>query len=134
MATISNNDIANALYLGAKNKTGKDLEIFITNTVSFLFRKKLLSKSSHILEKLEKKINKEQGIIKVKISSVSKLDENIKRDLSTFLLKKYNAKNILFTEEIDVKFIGGIKIEIDDEVIDLTIFNKLKKLKTHLLK
>jgi len=132
MATISNNDIANAIYIGSKNKTGKDLEVFVNNVVRFLVRKKLLAKSNHILEKLEKKLNKEEGIVKAKIGSASKLDENTKKELTNFLLKKYNGKSILFTEEIDAKFVGGVRIEVDDEVIDLTIFNKLKKLQTHL--
>lgn len=132
MANISYNDIAKAIYIGSKNKDNKEMSLFVDNTVKFLTRKKLLSKSKNILDKLENLLNKDKGLIKAKISTSEKMNDIFKKDINSFLLKKYNAKEVEMIEIVDSKYIGGVKIEVDDEVIDLTIFNKLKKLQTHL--
>jgi F-type H+-transporting ATPase subunit delta len=132
MANISYNDIAKAIYIGSKNKDNQEMSLFVDNTVKFLTRKKLLSKSKNILDKLETLLNNEKGLVKAKVSTAEKMNDVLKKELNSFLLKKYNAKEVDMMEIVDSKYIGGVKIEVDDEVIDLTIFNKLKKLQTHL--
>lgn len=134
MAAISNNNIANAIYMGSRGKEGQELTVFVNNVIKFLIRKKLFSKAGDILEKIENVSNIENGILKVKIYSAQKLDEVIKKDLTLILIKKYNSKNVFFTEITDTKFIGGLKIEVGDEVLDLTIFNKLKELQKYLIR
>lgn len=132
MANLSYNDIARAIYMGSKNKDNQEMSLFVDNTVKFLTRKKLLSKSKNILDKLEALMNKDKGLIKARVSTAEKMTDIFKKDLNLFLLKKYNAKEVEMTEVVDSQHIGGVKIEVDDEVIDMTIANKLKKLQTHL--
>lgn len=132
MAKLSHNTIARAIYLASKNKTGADMHMYIKNVVKFLFQKKLLSKSEYILDKMQKLEDKESGLIQTKVYTAKKLDENTKKELSTILTKKHNAKRVSFTEIVDSNLVGGLKVEVDDEIIDLTIFNKLQKLQAHL--
>lgn len=132
MATLSNNDIARAIYLISKDKTHPELREINNKIVKFLARRRLLSKSPDILERLNKIINKETDRIVVKVQSARKLKEEIKRELTTFLKKRYKVKEVVLEEELDEKLLGGIKIEINDEIIDLTAKNKIKKLQEHL--
>jgi len=132
MATTSHNDIAHAIYSASKDKQGADATLFVDNVLKFLIRKRLISKSSDILKKLEKISNKDNGIVVATVSSVKKLDEITKKELISELIKKYKAKKILLEEKEIPMLLGGFKVEVDDEVIDLTIFNKLKKLQEHL--
>jgi F-type H+-transporting ATPase subunit delta len=132
MATLSNNDIAKAIYLSFKDKKEGDLKNLTDNVIKFLIKKRLFLKSKDILDKLEKIINKDKGILKVRISSVTKLTDKIKNELKTEFIRKYKVKEIVLVEKIDNSLLGGIKIEVNDEVIDLTIFNKLKKLQEYL--
>ncbi|HAS80597.1 MAG: ATP synthase subunit delta [Candidatus Nomurabacteria bacterium GW2011_GWE1_32_28] len=132
MSTISNNDIANAIYLVSKNKTETELRIVNNKIIKFLTHKRFLSKTNDILERLDKIINRENKKIIVKISSAKKLKEEIKIQLALFLKKRYEMEKIVFNEIIDEKLLGGIRIEIDDEIIDLTIKNKIRKLQEHL--
>ena len=46
-------------------------------------------------------------------------------------MKRMKAEVSIVTE-IDKSLIGGLKISYDDQVIDLSIKNKLEKLKTQL--
>lgn len=132
MASISNNDIANAIYLAGKDKDEKETPLFISNVIKFLTKKRLISKSKDILLKLENISNTENGILKIKITTPVKLEANLRKEIEDILIEKYKVKKILFTEIIDEKLIGGFKVETSDEVIDLTIFNKLKKLQEYL--
>jgi len=134
MSTLSNNDIARAIYLVSKDKTHAELHNVIDKVVKFLVRKRLLSKTGDILERLNKIINNENKKIVVKLLSAKKLKEEIKKELIFFLRERYKAKEVILTEIIDEKLLGGIKVEINDEIIDLTIKNKIKKLQEYLIR
>ena len=132
MATISNNDIAEAIYLSSKDKTGNELATSLKDIVNFLHRKRLLNKSKDILLKLNKIINKEKGILMIKITSAEKLHGNDKEEIGHLLKKRYHAHEVLLEEVIDEKLLGGIRIEVGDEVIDLSLKNKVEKLQEYL--
>jgi len=134
MATLSNNDIARAIYLVSKDKTHTELHDINNKVVKFLARRRLLSKTEDILERLDKIINHESGKIVVKVLSARKLKEELKKELIFFLKKRYKAKEVILTETIDEKLLGGIGIEINDEIIDLTVKNKIKKLQEYLIR
>ncbi len=130
MSAISNNNIAKAIYLTSKDS--KEESQFFHKIVQFLARKRLLSKSKDILLHLNKIINDEEGRITVKVSSQKRLNENIKKEITQSLSRRYGDKTIILKESLDENLLGGYKIEVNDEVIDLTIKNKLGKLQEYL--
>lgn len=132
MATLSNNDIARTIYLVSKDKTNAELHNINSKIVKFLARKRLLSKTEDILERLDKIINHEKGKITVKILSAGELKKELKKKLIFFLKKRYKAREIVLAETSDEKLLGGMKLEINDEIIDLTVKNKIKELQEHL--
>lgn len=138
MATISNNDIARAIYLSTKDN---NLEVLppsggktskYANIVQFLYRKRLLLQAPDILSRLDKIINEADGRIVVKLSSKEHLTENIKKEIAQILKERYAAEKIIFVESLNEKLLGGFKIEVNDDVIDLTIKNKIGKLQEYL--
>ena len=130
MATLSNNNIAQAIYLASKTE-GRS-EQFFSNVVRFLFRRRLLSKAPDILLRLNKIINDKEGRVVAKVSSRSNLNEKMKEELVHALAKRYAAKEIVLDEHLDEKLLGGFKVEVGDEVIDLTIKNRIGKLQEYL--
>lgn len=134
MATISNNDIAYAIYLISKGKTHSQLVELCKKVVKFLFKRRLLSKADGILMQLEKIINREEGRVAAKITSAKILDHQTKARLEQILKKRYSAKEVMLIESLDEKLLGGLKIEVNNEVIDLSIRNKIEKLQEHLIK
>ena len=131
MNAVSNNDLARSIYLFLRDEKESNKEEF-SKVVEFLARKRLISRSKDILARLQNVINGSEGITEVKISSAKKLKEENKKDISKFLKQRYGAKEIIFNEIWDEKLLGGFKIEAKDEVIDLTIKNKLEKLQKYL--
>jgi F-type H+-transporting ATPase subunit delta len=133
MAIISNNNIARAIYSATKGKNDAEQSLIFSKVIQFLFRRRLLSKAPDILRHLNKIINDEEGRIVAKISSRGDLNEKIKRELAHALTKRYSAKEVVLSEVLDEKLLGGFKVEINDEVMDLTIKNKIGKLQEYLI-
>ena len=131
---MTNTDIAQAIYLVSKDKEGKELSDSLNKVVNFLSRKRFLSKASEIFDSLDKIINKAEGRMVVYITSVSKINEETKNDITQLLKKKYDAKEFVYIENIDSTLLGGVRIEINNEIIDLSIKNKIGQLQDYLVK
>lgn len=134
MATISNNDIAHAIYLASKDVKHEEQSLFYKKIVDFLIKRKLLSKAPDILYRLKKIINDAEGKVVAKISSKEKIDNTTNKILAETLARRYSAKEIEMIENLEENLLGGFKIEVGDEVIDLTIKNKIGKLQEYLIK
>jgi len=132
MIITSNNDIARAIYLVSKDKTNEELDIINNRIVKFLVRKRLFSKSKNILEQLNKIIDRENERFVVKIFSAQKLTERLKKELILFFKERYQVEEIVLMETLDEKLLGGMKVEVNDEIIDLTAKNKIKRLQEYL--
>ena len=134
MATVSNNDIALAIYGVLEGKAKSEQDATLHRVVQFLKKRQLLSKSKQILESLDQLINKKENKIIVKVISARKLEEKTKKELSKLLSQKYPQKEITLKEKLDDRMLGGVRLEIGDEVIDLTMKRKILKLQAHLTK
>jgi F-type H+-transporting ATPase subunit delta len=133
MAKISNNEMAQAIYQSVKGKTGHALLAQLQKVVEILNTKRLLSQAPQILASLRKIINKEEGIVEAKVSFAGKLTPNAKAHIEHALKKRYKAKDVVLHDMEDKSLIGGFKIEVGDELLDLSIRNKINKLQEHLI-
>ncbi len=133
MATISINNIARAIYESSLGKDGAELDVVTKKAIDLISKKHLMSKSKEILTELEKIVDKHEEVIRAKISSKIKLNKKITDEIDDFIKKRYKAKNTVLEFIIDEKLLGGIKIEVGDEIIDTTLKNKIKKLQNYLI-
>ncbi len=135
MATLKNNDIAYAIHHATVDKAGADLRIAISNSAKFLLRHKLNSKRRDIVfHKLHEIQNKESKIVEAKIFSKNKLSHKSIQEIKEFLEKRYKAETIELEEGVDEGLIGGMKIQVGDDIIDATLSNQLDQLQKHLLR
>lgn len=133
MATVSINNIARAIYESSAGKDGKDLDIVIKKAVFLISSKHMMSKSNEILSQLEKISDKREETTRAIISSKMPLNKKITDEIEDFIKKRYRAKKVILEYKIDEKLLGGIKIEVGDEIIDTTLKNKIRKLQNHLI-
>ncbi len=134
MSSISNNDIAHAIYLASKDKNKEEQSLVFKNVIKFLVKKKKLAKAGDILLRLGKIINNYENRIVGKIFSKEKINEVQNKEINQILARRYSAKEVTLEQCLDDKLLGGLKIEVNDEVLDLTIKNKLEKLQEYLIK
>ncbi len=133
MANISYNEIARSIYEASLNKE-IDQNTFAKNVISFLNRRKLFSKSKIILKHLDKILNEDKGLLEVRLITAYPLIEKDKKSIANELKKIYQKNSVIFEERIDMRLIGGFRLEIGEEIIDLSISNKLQKLQKYLTK
>ncbi len=127
-------DVAQAIYEGALEKKGTDLSAYLHSTVKFLYRKQLLSKSPQILSDLSKIEDKAEGKIEVTLRSTAPIQTAAKKEITELLEKRYKVRHVAYREIIDPELLGGVRIEIGDDVLDLSLRNKINQLKTFLNK
>lgn len=134
MASISTKNIAEAIYESSCNKEGVILDDIITKSAIFIKDKNLISKKEEILRALEKIINREEGIVKAKITTKSETEKEFEKKIEEFIKSKYKAKEVILELKVDPQVLGGIKIEIGDEIIDTTLSSKIHQLQDYLIK
>lgn len=134
MSTISNNDIAHAIYLASKDKSKEEQSLIFKNVIKFLVKKKKFAKAPDILLRLGKIINNYENRIVGKIFSKEKINEVQNKEINQILARRYSVKEVSMVPHLDDKLLGGLKIEVNDEVLDLTIKNKLEKLQEYLIR
>lgn len=132
MATLSNNDIARAIYLNLKGVSASEYQNRLKSTVDFLYRKKLLSHKEAILNSLENLINSEENRVVAKVTARDAIRPEVKKNIISSLVKRYNAREVVLEENIDQRLLGGFKIKVKDEIIDLSLSSKLKNLEAFL--
>ena len=133
MVTITINNIARAIYESSQGKTGDELDVVMKNAVDLISKKHLLSKSNEILNQLQKIADKNEGVVRAKISSKMKIEPKMISEIDEFIKKRYKVTKTVLEFEVDEKLLGGIKVEIGDEIIDTTLKNKIKQLKNYLI-
>jgi F-type H+-transporting ATPase subunit delta len=133
MATISIKNIARAIFESSYGKDGASLDAVTKKAVDLISKKHLLSKSKEVLYELEKIVDKSKEVVRAKISSRIKIDKKETDEIEDFIKKRYKAKNAVLEFSINPKLLGGIRIEVGDEIIDMTLKNKIKKLQNYLI-
>ena len=77
-------------------------------------------------------VAKEKNLKNIRVASSYRIDKEQLKQIEAALKKRLKAEVSIVTE-IDKSLIGGLKISYDDQVIDLSIKNKLEKLKIQLI-
>lgn len=126
--------VAEAIYETTHGKTGAELSTALSNVVSFLDTHQLLGKSKEILSLLEQNIDMKEHIVRAKVTTALPLSKKFHDELEDNLKKRYKAKEIEIDTVENKNIINGIKIEVGDEIIDLTLAHRLHQLQTHLIK
>lgn len=73
-----------------------------------------------------------EGITETILTTAVPVDENVKKQISE-LVKKTFSTNVELKEVIDPAIIGGFILKVDDNYIDASVKNKLRKVKKELL-
>lgn len=134
MATISNNDIAKAIYFSLKEKSAGEMPKATKEVVRFLSKRKLISKAPQILDTLERISNKAEDRVVASITVAEALKPELKKNITEALTKRYKVKEVKLEESLDQRLIGGFKIRVEDEVIDLSLKKKIKTLSENLIR
>lgn len=129
MKKISPRQYAELLYELAASSKKTELAARVEQFLKLLVRGRALAEISRIIRAFDKLSDERAGIVRVKVTSARKLS----RSVPAALLKALGAKELAWHECEDPEVIGGLRIEIENMIIDGTIKAQLTKLKNALI-
>jgi len=133
MTKISPKNIAEAVYGTTTGKSGQDLAVAIKRSALIIKNKRMLSKTNEILSALQNIYDKKTDTIRIKVTTAENIGQGEKGKIENEIKKRYKAQNVkseFFQKE---ELLGGMRIEVGDEVIDSTYSNKLQELEKFLI-
>lgn len=114
-----------------KKAFGK-LDKTLINFLYVLTERSKFNLTVSILRKLIKLINENKNINEGVVYSINKLSPKQIKDIEVKTSKMLGAKVVL-TNKLDANLIGGIKVEVNNEIIEDTVVSRLEQIKQQLL-
>jgi len=115
-------------------KTEREIDGVIANFLKVLIKKRHLKIAKKVIAKFAEISNQEQGIVEVEAISREKLSDELRMQVSTYVSIKYQAKEVVLNNKIDLNIKGGIIIKVGDEILDGSVARQLQELKSSLEK
>lgn len=134
MAKTKSKNIAKAIAEATEGKSGEALSTIISGSLELLKKEKMILHSDDVLEELQKIFDRRDGKVRTKIKSAKSLSKEDKTKIENDIKDRYKAKEVISEYMEDKKFLGGYRVEVEDEVLDMTYKNRLDKLEKFLIK
>lgn len=115
---------ARALYESLEGKSAAETETTISNFLDLLKKKGDLHRTQKVFKEFEELYNQKNGIRKLKITSAFSLDKNTLEKIA----QKLDLKDYELETSINKDLIGGFVAQYEDNLVDASIKNNLKKL------
>jgi F-type H+-transporting ATPase subunit delta len=125
---------AKSLYEATKEKPQAEVDLMVANFVKLLQKNGQLKLAKNIIEKFSVIYNSENGIVEADVTSAEALSADVLKNVEAFIAKKYSAKKVILTNNVEKKIKGGIIIKVGDEMMDASIVKKISNLKMALIK
>ncbi len=72
----------------------------------------------------------ERGVVEAEAVSAHELTNNVKDDIKVLMKQNYpDAKSVTISERIDTNVVGGVRVVLPHEQLDLTVRSKLANFK-----
>ncbi len=127
MAKTSNKQYAEALYEITRNLKGEDLTTALKSFAGILVRDHKLKQGANIIAEYERIAKKAAGIVELEITSARELDSKTIKQI-----KKVFGEQVEAVSDIDEALIGGVKVKLEDKILDASVTTQLKSLKQQL--
>ncbi|MGX9133148.1 F0F1 ATP synthase subunit delta [Rummeliibacillus sp. JY-2-4R] len=105
----------------------------IVNTVKLLVDKKRIHEVVSVIDAFVSLANNAQGVADAIVFSTRTLDEKEKNRISTAFAQKVGKTALNITNEIDNTLLGGIRVQIGNQIYDNSVATKLAGLKRELI-
>ncbi len=119
-------ELAQIIYGQTLNST--DTKQLAQEIAAFLLNNNLTDQLDSIIRDV-KLIRQQNGILDVKVISRYPINQSMLSSIKNLLKQYYNnVKEILIEPIIDINLIGGVRLEMADSSLDLSMSNQLKSL------
>lgn len=119
-----------ATALAARSLTATDFKYFGNEIAAYLLLERRASELDSLLRDIMQ-YRTDHGIVEVVAVSAFPLDsDSVRADITAEVKRAYpEAKQIIISSRLDPSVVAGVRLEFANEQLDLTIRNKLNRLK-----
>jgi len=107
---------------------GEKIQEYTYNFVFELIEREELELLSLVVERLKVLVYQGAGIVEAEVVSATELNDNLKSNILKKIEEK-TGKSVKLITRVDEKILGGMKVKIGDEMVDLSVRGKLDSLK-----
>jgi F-type H+-transporting ATPase subunit delta len=115
-----------------KDIFGEKIQEYTYNFVFELVEREEFELLSLIIERLKVLVYQEGGIVEAEITSAVELNDSAKSDILKKIEKK-TGKSVKLITKIDSNLLGGMKVKIGDEMVDLSVRGRLEGLRNSII-
>ena len=119
--TFSSDKLAELLLSGLKTKLAKPVENFVT----LLTQNHRLAAMQEIYLQFDALKNAQEGAAEVLITSAFPIADGELADLLATLKKRFGGKQLRPSVVVDSELIGGVRVQVGDEVLDTSVKTRL---------
>jgi len=130
---ITATQYAKSLYEVTAEKSKHEIDGVVANFLKVLQKKNQMKLVKKIIEKFSEIYNKKNGIVEAEITSHKLIHTELRNKVSNYVSTKYQAKEVILKNKIDLDIKGGIVIKVGDEIMDGSVARSLSELKNALM-
>ena len=131
---ITPTQYAKSLYGLTAGKNNREIDGVVSGFLKLLIKNNQVKLATKIIQKFNEIWNAGEGITEAQVISTHKLESAQLHKIESYLKEKYDSKKVLINNKINESIKGGIIIKVKDEILDGSVANQLKMLKTNLSK
>ena len=111
---------------------GEKIQEYTYNFVFELIEREESEVLSLVIERLKVLVYKGSGTIEAEVVSAVELSDSLKNNILKKIESK-SGKKVKLDNKVDSKLLGGMKVKIGDEMVDLSVRGKLENLKQEII-
>ena len=115
------------------SKVFASVQPIIVNAIKVLIDKKRIHEVVSVIEEFIRFANDTQGVADAIVYTTQPLTEDETQRISTAFARKVGKNTLNITNEIDPSLIGGVRLQIGNQIFDSSISHKLAGLKRELI-
>lgn len=127
-------EFARALLEMTDGASRETAETAVKDFARYLKDKGQLTHAPRIMAEYQRLYNTKHGIVEASVTLAARLGEPERKKLKEALIRKYGATDAVIDERVDQRLIGGMKIQVGDELHDTSLKHSLGQLQAQLLK
>lgn len=114
----------------AEGATKKEIPALVEQFVQFLVRTRQWRLAEGVLGQIQDLVRAEEGKVKVVVESANRIEKHTRQHILDFLRK--TEDEVEFEEKIDPTVLGGVKLRLNDLLVDATLAGQLDRLRQQL--
>ncbi len=111
-------------------QAGADVSRLNQEVAAYMLTEKRVGELDSLLRDMEQYRADQEAVVEAKAISAFPLTESVRSDIKQRLAAAFpEAKKIIISEQIDERVVGGVRLELANQQLDLTVRGKLNLFK-----